>query len=120
MLCVHRADVGEVGGADLIQPDDGELVVSYALCAKMYGFFLLYLEAGSGASAPVHPDLIEKAASVDGLTLLVGGGLRTPEDVHRAVQAGADWIVTGTITEDASSMDELRERLLGLVQACTV
>ena len=120
VVCAPGGRVGEVGGADLIQPDDGDLVHAYALCAKMYGFSLLYLEAGSGASAPVHPDLINKAASVDGLTLLVGGGLRTPEDVHRAVQAGADWIVTGTITEDASSMDELRERLLGLVQACTV
>ena len=86
----------------------------------MYGFSLLYLEAGSGADTPVHAQLIKRAASVEGLTLLVGGGLRTPEDVQRAVDAGADWVVTGTITEDASSMDELRERLLGLVQACSV
>ncbi|MEC8151981.1 MAG: geranylgeranylglyceryl/heptaprenylglyceryl phosphate synthase, partial [Candidatus Thermoplasmatota archaeon] len=67
---------------------------------------------------PVHPDLITTAASVEGLTLLVGGGMRTADDVARAVEAGAQWIVTGTVTEDASSMDELRERLTSLIGAC--
>jgi geranylgeranylglyceryl phosphate synthase family protein len=85
----------------------------------MYGFSILYLEAGSGASTPVHPDLIRKAREVEDLTLVVGGGLRTPADVHAAVEAGADWVVTGTITEDAGSMDELRQRLKGLTHACT-
>ena len=59
------------------------------------------------------------SASVDGLTLLVGEGFAR-QKMRRAVDAGAHWVVTGTITEDASSMDELRERLLGLVQACSV
>ena len=51
--------------------------------------------------------------------MLVGGGLRTAADVRQAVSAGAKWIVTGTVTEDASSIDELRERLLSLVNACS-
>ena len=118
VVCAPGGRVGEVGAAELIQPTDVELVKDYALCAKMFGFSLLYLEAGSGADSPVHPDLIASAASVDGLTLLVGGGLRTPEDVRTAVKAGANWIVTGTVTEDASSLDELRDRLTGLVRAC--
>ena len=83
----------------------------------MYGFSLLYLEAGSGASNPVHINLIKRAREVEGLTLIVGGGLRTSSDVEAAVQAGADWVVTGTVTEDAASMDELRSRLQSLVGA---
>ncbi len=118
VVCAPGGRVGEVGGAELIQPDDVDLVHAYALCARMYGFSLLYLEAGSGADTPVHPDLITTAASVEGLTLLVGGGMRTADDVARAVEAGAQWIVTGTVTEDASSMDELRERLTSLIGAC--
>ena len=78
-LSAPRGRVGEVGGAELIQEDDVELVHAYALCAKMYGFSLLYLEAGSGADTPVHAQLIKRATSVEGLTLLVGGGLRTLE-----------------------------------------
>ena len=118
VVCAPGGRVGEVGAAELIEPTDVDLVHAYALCARMFGFSLLYLEAGSGADTPVHPELIAKAASVDGLTLLVGGGLRSPDDVRTAVEAGAEWIVTGTVTEDASSLDELRSRLTGLVQAC--
>ena len=119
VVCAPGGRVGEVGAAELIQPTDTELVEAYALCAKMYGFSLLYLEAGSGATSPVHPDLIAKARSVDGLTLLVGGGLRSGEDVARAVSSGADWIVTGTVTEDATSLDELRTRLTEIIKACS-
>ena len=120
VVCAPGGRVGEVGAAELIQPTDIELVRSYALCAKMYGFSLLYLEAGSGAEEPVHVDLIRSAATVESLTLVVGGGMRTPADVQRAVEAGAQWIVTGTVTEDASSLDELRSRLEGLVKACQI
>ena len=118
VVCAPGGRVGEVGAAELIQPTDVDLVHAYALCAKMYGFALLYLEAGSGASHPVHTDLIKKAREVEGLTLVVGGGLRTPADIHAAVEAGADWVVTGTVTEDASSMEELRLRLEELTHAC--
>ena len=119
VVCAPGGRVGEVGAAELLEAGDTELVHAYALCARMFGFSLLYLEAGSGASQPVHPNLIRAAAEVEGLTLLVGGGLRTPEAVRAAVDAGAKWIVTGTVTEDAGSMDELSERLTSLVGACT-
>lgn len=119
VVCAPGGRVGEVGGAELLQPSDTELARSYALCAKMFGFSLLYLEAGSGASTPVHTDLIRAAADVEGLTLLVGGGLRTPEAVRSAVEAGARWVVTGTVTEDAGSIEELRGRLTSLISACT-
>ena len=83
----------------------------------MYGFKLLYLEAGSGASTQVNPKLIESARAVEGLTLVVGGGIRTPEQAQRAARAGADWIVTGTLTEDAADLEELRTRISGVVNA---
>jgi phosphoglycerol geranylgeranyltransferase len=119
VVCAPGGRVGEVGAAELLQPTDVELVHAYALCAKMYGFSLLYLEAGSGASSPVHIDLIKKAKEVEGLTLIVGGGLRTSSDVEAAIEAGADWVVTGTVTEDAASIEELRNRLQSLVDACS-
>ena len=83
----------------------------------MYGFKLLYLEAGSGASTQVSPELIKRAREVEGLTLVVGGGIRTPEQAERAAQAGADWVVTGTLTEDAADLEELRSRICGVVNA---
>lgn len=117
VVCSPGGRVGEVGDAELIQPTDVDLVHSYALTARMFGFKLLYLEAGSGANKQVHPDLIQSARTVDGLTLVVGGGIRTPEQARIAASAGADWVVTGTLTEDASSLGELRERLSGVIAA---
>ncbi len=117
LVCAPGGRVGEVGQAELIQPDQTEQVYSYALTARMFGFKILYLEAGSGAESQVHPGLIEAARSVDNLTLLVGGGIRTPEQAVLASQAGADWVVTGTLTEDAADLEELRTRISSIVNA---
>ena len=117
LVCAPGGRVGEVGQAELIQEDQTEEVYSYALTARMFGFKIMYLEAGSGAETQVHPRLIESARTVDNLTLLVGGGIRTPEQAVLAANAGADWIVTGTLTEDAADLDELRSRISGIVSA---
>ena len=81
----------------------------------MYGFSTVYLEAGSGASSPVSLDLIETAKSSMNCTLLVGGGIRTPEQMKAAADAGADYIVTGTITEEFDDLQVLKERLQSLI-----
>jgi phosphoglycerol geranylgeranyltransferase len=107
--------VGEVGEADLIEPTQTELVNSYALTAKMYGFQILYLEAGSGASTQVDSKCIEAAREVDEICLFVGGGIRSSEQAAKAANAGANWIVTGTLTEDAANLQELSERISKVV-----
>ncbi len=117
LVCAPGGRVGEVGEADLIQPEDVELVHSYALTASMYGFKILYLEAGSGAEKQVNPSLIKSAAKCEDLILLVGGGIRTPEQAKIAADAGADWIVTGTLTENADNLEDLRLKLTSVINA---
>lgn len=107
--------VGEVGEAELVEPGQTELVNSYALTAKMFGFKILYLEAGSGASTQVDTNSIKAARTVDELCLIVGGGIRNATHAANAANAGANWIVTGTLTEDASSLDELSQRISDVV-----
>lgn len=107
--------VGEVGGAQLIESNQTDLVKSYSLTAKMFGFKILYLEAGSGASTQVGENCISAARDVDELCLIVGGGIRTSEQAAKAARAGANWIVTGTLTEDASNMDELSQKISDVV-----
>ncbi len=117
LVCAPGGRVGEVGEAELIQPQDAELVHSYALTASMYGFKALYLEAGSGADKQVEPSLIQSAAKCEDLVLLVGGGIRTPEQASIAARAGANWIVTGTLTEDANDSEDLRNKLTAVINA---
>jgi phosphoglycerol geranylgeranyltransferase len=69
------------------------------------------LEAGSGADKQVNPELIKSAKTTQGLTMIVGGGIRTPEQAKVAADAGADWIVTGTLTEDATDLTDLAEKI---------
>tara|TARA_X000001036_G_scaffold205897_1_gene193499 strand:- start:246 stop:1079 length:834 start_codon:yes stop_codon:yes gene_type:complete len=101
VICSPGGKAGEVGQAKLIEQDQTDLVAAYAMCAESYGFSILYLEAGSGANKPVSPDLIRavKTAS-DKLVLLVGGGIRDGATAKVALDAGADWIVTGNLCEE--------------------
>ena len=115
IVCAPGGAVGEVGQAELIKSEDTELVAAYCQTAGMYGFSTVYLEAGSGASSPVNLDLIRTAKASMDCTLLVGGGIRSPEQMKAAADAGADYIVTGTITEEFDDLQRLKERLESLI-----
>ena len=115
IVCAPGGKVGEVGDADLIQSNDSMAVSAYCKTAEMYGFSTIYLEAGSGASTPVHIELIQAAKASSKCTLIVGGGIRTSEQLLAAANAGADYIVTGTITEEHDSLESLREQLHSLI-----
>tara|TARA_B110000444_G_scaffold163335_1_gene152676 strand:+ start:391 stop:1167 length:777 start_codon:yes stop_codon:yes gene_type:complete len=115
IVCAPGGKVGEVGDAELIQSKDLKAISAYCKTAEMYGFSTIYLEAGSGASSPVHVELIQAAKASSKCTLIVGGGIRTSEQLLAAANAGADYIVTGTITEEHDSLESLREQLHSLI-----
>ena len=60
----------------------------------------IYLEAGSGAKTPVSTDIIAAVRAVVSCTLIVGGGIRTPEAMNAAYAAGADIVVIGNHFEE--------------------
>ena len=99
IICEPGGKAGEVGQADLIRPSETERISAYATTAEYYGFRIIYLEAGSGAQTPVSPDLIKAARDSCNLTIIVGGGIRDGETAKAASDAGADWIITGNLTE---------------------
>jgi putative glycerol-1-phosphate prenyltransferase len=78
---------------------------AYAKAARLMGKTLLYLEAGSGAAIPVPPEVIRAAGEAFGAACIVGGGIRTPEAMMQAFQAGADLVVIGNhFEEDPASL----------------
>jgi phosphoglycerol geranylgeranyltransferase len=105
---------GRVGKADLIPRDEPELAAAYALAAQHLGMRFVYLEAGSGADRPVPVEMVKAVRDVIDVTLIVGGGIRTPEAAAERVKAGADIIVTGTIVEQAK---EIKAKLKEIVEA---
>jgi len=76
-----------------------DLVSATALAGELLGHQLIYLESGSGAAQPVYPQIIREVKKHVALPLAVGGGLQTPDDVHRVCLAGADVVVVGNALE---------------------
>jgi phosphoglycerol geranylgeranyltransferase len=100
---------GEVGQADPVPRSRPDIAVAYGLAAQYLGMEFLYLEAGSGAPEPVPDAMIREVKKHVSIPLIIGGGIRTPEDVTMIKNAGANAIVTGTIVEDRDFGRRLEE-----------
>ena len=92
------ATAGWLGDAKLLPRRKPELTAAYALAAEMFGFKLIYLEAGSGAEK-IPTEIIKLCGKVLSLPILTGGGVQNEGDAKEFVNAGADVIVMGTFLE---------------------
>jgi phosphoglycerol geranylgeranyltransferase len=92
--------VGEVGQVDVVPRESPDLAAGYALAAELLGMRFVYLEAGSGAPSPVPGDMVRAVRDALSIPLVVGGGIRTGADARTLLDAGAQLLVTGTITEE--------------------
>jgi len=77
-----------------------DIAVATALAGEQLGLKLIYLEAGSGAKNPVPAEMIKAIRNEISIPLIVGGGLKTPEQVNAAWDAGADMVVVGNALEN--------------------
>ena len=84
-----------VTGTKPINPNDIDRIIDTCIAAELMGKKAIYLEAGSGAVTPVSTDIIRAVRAHTSVTLIVGGGIRTPEAMNAAYAAGADIIVIG-------------------------
>ncbi len=100
--------VGEVGKVDAVAREDLDGAAGFSLAAELLGMRFVYLEAGSGAPAPVPSAMVAAVRSVLSIPLVVGGGIRTGADARSLIDAGAQLLVTGTITEEQGLGDGFR------------
>jgi len=100
-----------MSGSAPIPRNKPEIAAATALAAEMMGMRLLFTDAGSGAEQPVSEMMIAAIARTCSIPLAVGGGLRTSQDVHSRVAAGARFVVVGNAIEqrngDAGYISEL-------------
>lgn len=76
-----------------------EIAACTALAGEQLGMKLIFAEAGSGAQHPVPVSMIEKIREQISIPLIVGGGIRKPEEAYERAKAGADLIVIGNALE---------------------
>ena len=92
------ATAGWIGNAKLLPRRKPELTAAYSLAAEMFGFKLIYLEAGSGAQK-IPSDIINLCSKVLSVPIIAGGGVQSKDDAREFIEAGADIIVMGTFLE---------------------
>lgn len=97
--------VGYVGDAKVIPRNKADIAAAYSLAAQFMGMKLVYLEAGSGADDHVPVEMIATVKAYTDIPVIVGGGIRTPEDAAEVSKAGADIIVTGTVVEEVDGVE---------------
>jgi phosphoglycerol geranylgeranyltransferase len=93
------ASAGWIGNAKLLPRDKPKLTTAYALAAEMFGFKIIYLEAGSG-SERMPKEHIEMCSNILNIPIIVGGGVSNKDDARCFVEAGADIVVMGTFLEN--------------------
>lgn len=83
-----------------IPANKNDIAVCTALAGEMLGLKMIYLDAGSGAKNPVPESMIESVRAAITVPLIVGGGIRTPEQAAADFSAGADVLVVGNAVEE--------------------
>ena len=98
-------DGGQVSSVERVtrtQPlpaDDAEAISTHVTAGRLMGMHATYLEAGSGAVQPVTANVITLAREATDGPLIVGGGITTADAARDARDAGADYVVVGTLFE---------------------
>ena len=95
-----NSSVQFMSGSNPIPTEKPDILVAHALAAQYLGKKIIYLESGSGAKNPIPNSLIEAVIRYIDIPIIVGGGIRTPKSAYEKVQAGASFVVTGSIIED--------------------
>ncbi|WP_026754158.1 geranylgeranylglyceryl/heptaprenylglyceryl phosphate synthase [Sediminibacter sp. Hel_I_10] len=81
-------------------------IVDTAKAGELLGMKLVYLEAGSGALHPIPKEIIKFVKQDVNIPLIVGGGIRSIDQLHEAYRSGADVVVIGTAFEENEAFFE--------------
>ena len=104
-----ETEVQRVSNTKPISQNNIKEIVNTSLAGEYSGKKLIYLEAGSGAVEVVRSEIIEAVKKEVDIPLIVGGGIRSKEQLETAYKAGADLIVIGTAFEENEAfLNELK------------
>jgi len=78
-------------------------IIDTAKAGELLGMKLIYLEAGSGAMHPITAEIISAVKKEINIPLIVGGGIRTKEQLDITHNSGANLVVIGTAFEKNES-----------------
>jgi len=77
-----------------------EIAMAHALAAEYLGMQCVYLDAGSGPELMVPEEIVQAVSDYVSIPIIVGGGIRRPQDAARRVILGASFVVVGSVFEE--------------------
>lgn len=101
----RESAVEHVSGTTPLPAGDADLIAAHVKAGQLMGMHATYLEAGSGALTPVRSSVIHAARAATRGPLIVGGGIVTAARARAAREAGADYVVVGTLFERDPAAD---------------
>ena len=95
----RESTVEHVSQTEPLPADDAERIAWHVAAGQLMGMHATYVEAGSGAVRRVSDRAIRAARDATTGPLIVGGGIDGPRAALDTRQAGADYVVVGTLFE---------------------
>jgi len=109
--------VGWISNANPIPRQRGDLAAATALAAQYMGARMIVIDAGSGAEQHASEELIKTVKSQIEIPFICGGGIRTPQQAAKVIEAGADGIQIGTAFELEGDINDIRKKVEKMVKA---
>lgn len=82
-----------------IPRDKPDIAMAHALAAQYFGMRYVFMDGGSGGRMSAPTDMVRAVSGYVEIPLILGGGIRVPDEAGAAVEAGARFIVTGNVLE---------------------
>jgi phosphoglycerol geranylgeranyltransferase len=95
----NLSSVAYVSQTTPIPRDHGSIILNTAKAGILQGKKLIYLDAGSGAKESIPPVIINNLTDLPA-PIIVGGGIRSLEEMEALRDAGANVIVIGNKLEE--------------------
>lgn len=103
-ILVHggtNSSVAYVSQTTPIPRDKTNIAINTALAGILQGKALVYYDAGSGANQPVPREMIRELSELSPeVPIIVGGGIKTVDEIQAYKNAGANIIVIGNHIEE--------------------
>ncbi len=95
-----KSSVAYVSQTTPIPQQKSSIAVNTAIAGALQGKRLIYFDAGSGAKHTVNEKIIQETRSkLMDIPMIVGGGVRSSDDIERLSKGGANVIVIGNHIE---------------------
>jgi len=95
-----NSSVAYVSQTSPIPCDQNSIAVNTAIAGELMGKKAIFMDAGSGAIQSISPKMIADVKENINIPLIIGGGLKTIEEVETVLNAGADVAVIGNKIEE--------------------